>query len=605
MSAKTKARVFVPLKKVDEEQRLVFGQATAEVLDKAGEMMDYTSSKPLFEEWSGGIEKASGGLSKGNVRVMHGLVAAGKLTDISYDDDAKTIDVCAKIVDDQEWQKVLEGVYTGFSVGGSYEKKWTETVDGKKVKKFTARPQEISIVDNPCVNTACFSLVKADGTEEQKLFKSVETAEEPAAAAEPAEYVPTNVEIAAKAEELAKAAGKTEKDWGEFLDPAREELIKEAAEKASKSDDKEANKEKKAEGEEDDDDADDEKKTGEDDSDDKSEKTEKTTPAGVKQVWTASDGQTFEKKAEAEAHEATLTPTEETEADKLRKALTRAAEAIDEAEQAGGEESVFDDFDRLEKAFLELEQPREANGVPKLEKGMYTVSCFATTLSEVARLARTIKKEGKIEGEDAADFASYDKIKEALTTFSEAFKVYAENQIAEMLAGMDLNVYTDTYAYYAAAAEKDPENVLAKDVCSVLDRVKDKVPEKKETLAKLWSGKMIEPGDVEGEVIPLAKFTKLEAEHEELKKVAQEAAEQVGGLVKRVKALEDTPLPRAPKGTPVTKEGDNSFFKGAQTEDEKLQVVADLVKEYGPDALATMMIKASHAGGGHKLGLTR
>ena len=81
--SKAKARVFVPLTKVDEEQRLVYGRITQETMDKAKEVMDYETSKPFFEKWSNGIHEATGGLSKGNVRVMHGLVAAGKLTAVT------------------------------------------------------------------------------------------------------------------------------------------------------------------------------------------------------------------------------------------------------------------------------------------------------------------------------------------------------------------------------------------------------------------------------------------------------------------------------------------------------------------------------------------
>jgi hypothetical protein len=75
---------------------------------------------------------------------MHGLSVAGKLTDISYDDADKSIEVCAKVVDDAEWNKVVEGCYTGFSVGGKYGKKWKETVDGETITKFTAVPNEVS-----------------------------------------------------------------------------------------------------------------------------------------------------------------------------------------------------------------------------------------------------------------------------------------------------------------------------------------------------------------------------------------------------------------------------------------------------------------------------
>jgi len=44
---------------------------------------------------------------------------AGKFTDIQFDDDNKCIEGAAKIIDDDEWEKVVEGLYTGFSIGGS------------------------------------------------------------------------------------------------------------------------------------------------------------------------------------------------------------------------------------------------------------------------------------------------------------------------------------------------------------------------------------------------------------------------------------------------------------------------------------------------------
>ena len=110
------------------------------------------------------MAKASGGLSRGNVRVMHNpKVVAGKLTEISFNDAERAIDVVAKIVDDNEWKKCLEGVYTGLSVGGSYGKKWVDSETG--LKRYTPVVTEISLVDNPCIPTARIAdLVKRDGT---------------------------------------------------------------------------------------------------------------------------------------------------------------------------------------------------------------------------------------------------------------------------------------------------------------------------------------------------------------------------------------------------------------------------------------------------------
>lgn len=165
--------LFIPLSKVDEAQRLVYGLATAETVDKSGEIFDYESSLPYYKEWSGDIQKASGGKSLGNVREMHTNIAAGKLTQIEFNDEKKQIEVCAKIVDDSTWGKVMEGVLTGFSHGGEYIKTWKDP-DNAKLTRYTARPAELSVVDNPCLGAATFELVRADGATEMRKFKNQE-----------------------------------------------------------------------------------------------------------------------------------------------------------------------------------------------------------------------------------------------------------------------------------------------------------------------------------------------------------------------------------------------------------------------------------------------
>lgn len=174
-------KLFAQIRKVDEEKRLVFGRAAEEAVDKAGEVMDYMASKPHFQKWSADIAKATDGANLGNVRAMHGKVAAGKLTAIDFDDTAKTIDVCAKVVDDAEWKKVQEGVYTGFSIGGSYADKLVQKMNGRDVTRYTAIPSEVSLVDSPCMHGAkFFEVQKADGTLAKVDFQHQEPATDPA-----------------------------------------------------------------------------------------------------------------------------------------------------------------------------------------------------------------------------------------------------------------------------------------------------------------------------------------------------------------------------------------------------------------------------------------
>lgn len=162
--------ITIPLTKVDEEKRLVYGTAALEQVDKSNEIFDYAGSKPLFEKWSGDQHLSSAGKSYGNVREMHEKSAAGKITEpLGFDDVAKTITVCAKVVDDGAWQKVLEGVYTGFSIGGAYTKRWAdETI--KTAKRYIAAPNEISLVDNPCMPGATFEFIKSAGGTEKRGF---------------------------------------------------------------------------------------------------------------------------------------------------------------------------------------------------------------------------------------------------------------------------------------------------------------------------------------------------------------------------------------------------------------------------------------------------
>ncbi len=166
-------QLFVPITKVEAQRRLVHGTIAAEIPDKAGEIFDYATSKPHFAAWSEAIAKASEGRSRGNLRAMHGKVAAGKLTALRFDDGARRIEAVAKVVDEEEWRKVEEGVYTGFSIGGRYAKRWPDAGD-PALTRYTAEPSEVSLVDNPCIPGATFEVVRADGSRELRKFRGAD-----------------------------------------------------------------------------------------------------------------------------------------------------------------------------------------------------------------------------------------------------------------------------------------------------------------------------------------------------------------------------------------------------------------------------------------------
>jgi hypothetical protein len=165
-------QIFVPITKIDAAQRLVYGVVTAETPDISGEVCDYASTKPQYQKWSYGFSSATDGKSLGNLRAMHGAVAAGKLVDIAFNDAQKRIEICGKVVDDAEWEKVEQGVYTGFSQGGRYLKRWPDP-EQPALMRYTAEPMEVSLVDHPCLPEATFAVIKADGSTELRKFKAV------------------------------------------------------------------------------------------------------------------------------------------------------------------------------------------------------------------------------------------------------------------------------------------------------------------------------------------------------------------------------------------------------------------------------------------------
>ena len=154
---------FVPLQKVIEARREVWGIAAVEEPDMSGEIMDYAKSKPHFWAWSKRVQKASNGKSYGNVRDSHTSKAIGKVIKLIFDDAAKAIRVGVKVVDSEAWQKVVEGVFTGFSIGGRYGERWEDPLN-KGYVRYEAIPIELSMVDLPCIPGATFEMVKADGS---------------------------------------------------------------------------------------------------------------------------------------------------------------------------------------------------------------------------------------------------------------------------------------------------------------------------------------------------------------------------------------------------------------------------------------------------------
>lgn len=141
---KNQINLYVPFQKSDDEKRMVYGYCTSEALDSQGEVVKRSA---IEKAWADYMEYA-------NVREMHGPSAAGVVKEYSHDTEGTFIGV--KVVDDNAWKKVKEGVYKGFSIGGRVTKKKANLIEGIILS-------EISLVDRPANPDAKFTSYKMDG----------------------------------------------------------------------------------------------------------------------------------------------------------------------------------------------------------------------------------------------------------------------------------------------------------------------------------------------------------------------------------------------------------------------------------------------------------
>jgi HK97 family phage prohead protease len=149
----------IPISKVDEEQRIVYGYATKEELDRQGDIVDYAASKKAFGAWAG------------NIREQHDAKRViGKKVSMEFDDANKQILVGAYVSKSPDgenaWTKVKEGLFTGFSIGGKIKSIVKENLTKDGVTSTANRIMdydlsELSLVDVPACPSAQFVMVKS------------------------------------------------------------------------------------------------------------------------------------------------------------------------------------------------------------------------------------------------------------------------------------------------------------------------------------------------------------------------------------------------------------------------------------------------------------
>jgi len=168
-------RLSMPFSKVDKERRTVSGFATLDNVDKQDDIVTTEASIKAFKKF------------RGNIREMHQPSAVGKMVsfkeDKYYDSDSEKmyngVVVSAYISKGAQdaWEKVLDGTYTGFSIGGRMNK-WDDGYDEKMDKQIRIIKDydlvELSLVDSPANQFAnIVSVEKVDGVDVVKGMDTV------------------------------------------------------------------------------------------------------------------------------------------------------------------------------------------------------------------------------------------------------------------------------------------------------------------------------------------------------------------------------------------------------------------------------------------------
>ena len=160
-------RLSMPFSKVDQERRIVSGFATLDNIDKQSDIVTTEASLSAFAKF------------RGNIREMHQPSAIGKMIafkeDKYFDPEEKKfysgVYVSAYVSKGAQdaWEKVLDGTYTGFSIGGRMNK-WDDAYDEKSdcavrvIKEYDL--VELSLVDTPANQFAnILSVEKVDGAD--------------------------------------------------------------------------------------------------------------------------------------------------------------------------------------------------------------------------------------------------------------------------------------------------------------------------------------------------------------------------------------------------------------------------------------------------------
>jgi len=137
-------RFYWPIAKLDHERRMVWGYASTEAEDDQGEIIRRDALEAALDDY----------MRFANIREMHQASAVGVAEEAAIDE--RGLYLGARIVDGEAWEKVVAGVYKGFSIGGHVTAR--DPADRKIITGLALT--EISVVDRPANPEAVFDCWK-------------------------------------------------------------------------------------------------------------------------------------------------------------------------------------------------------------------------------------------------------------------------------------------------------------------------------------------------------------------------------------------------------------------------------------------------------------
>ena len=215
-----------------------------------------------------------------------------------------------------------------------------------------------------------------------------------------------------------------------------------------------------------------------------------------------------------------------------------------------------------------------------LRRGMWSVSALGAMLCDLAYMVTDAQFEATLEG-DASPVPA--KLREALAALAAAYKSMSDEELAELLKGVNVDDLIDAAAVSLAAAGGDLERAsgitFTEPQSTHLQQAFDAA------IARGWKPKALAPTDL----------AKVEAERDTLVRTVNGLADQVTALTARVEKLAAMPMPPKTAATTlarsVSKEQDAAGeTTAAQPSDDEVQ---RLLAGMSEEDRATLLVRAA------------